>query len=57
MSNDDFPMPIKFRMWAFLSMNNIQDTETRLFHVDMVTEFLWSDFEVVDEYVAKEDVN
>ena len=57
MNNDDFPMPIKVRMWAFLAMNNIQDTETRLFHADMVTEFLWSDFEVVDEYVAKEDIN
>ena len=57
MSNDDFPMPVKVRMWAFMVANYIQDTETRLFHADMVTEFLWSDFEVVDDFPTKEDVN
>lgn len=58
MSNDDYPMPVKIRMWAFMATNYIQDTETRLFHADMVTDFLWSDFIEVDEdYPAKEDIN
>ena len=55
--NDDYPIPVKVRMWAFMAANYIGNTQTRLFHADMITEFLWADFMDVDEYPAKEDIN
>lgn len=57
MANDDFPMPVKVRMWAFMAAGYIDDTEDRLYHADAITEFLWSDFEVVSDGPDKEDIN
>lgn len=57
MANDDFPMPVKVRMWAFMAASYIKETEERLYHADAITEFLWADFEMVSDYPAKEDIN
>ena len=57
MANDDFPMPVKVRMWAFMAAGYVSDTEDRLDAADAINGFLWSDFEVVDDSPAKEDIN
>ena len=57
MANDDFPMPVKVRMWAFMAANYVKDTEDRLYHADAITEFLWADFEVVSGGPDKDDIN
>lgn len=54
--SDDFPMPVKLRMWAFMALSGIGDTSARLDYSDALVDFLWSDFETV-EIVAKEDIN
>ena len=55
--SDDFPIPVKVRMWAFMAASYIGNTEERLSHASAITAFLWEDFIDCDDTPAKEDIN
>ena len=57
MANDDFPMPVKVRMWAYMAANSVGCRHERLDYAEDIAQFLWADFEMVSDYPAKEDIN
>lgn len=56
MSNDDFPIPVKVRMWAFLNSGQSMTMTDRLENAEYITQFLWSDF-YEEDMIGKEDIN
>lgn len=43
--SDDFPIPVKVRMWAFLHSGKAVDIADRLDDAEQIAQFLWVDFD------------